>query len=941
MLSLPAAIAGFWPSTIRSRLIWGVAFVHLLLMTSFVFDLAIRQRDFLSIQSLEQTKSLAQTLAINSSSWILANDVVGLEEIVNAVAHYPDIRYVMVLGTDGKVLAHSETSRIGQYPADPKSRSLIDVQQQDFQILHADKDLLDIAAPILTSTGTGIGWARVGQGREKIEDNLRIISRNGVLYTVLAIVIGSLFALFLGRRLTVGLNQLLAVSRQIEEGKRNLRMDVSGHDEIATLGAGFNRMLDALGAKQKQLLHGQQRLQSLADIMQFQAANQQDLFNYALEQALLLTGSQIGFIGEYVSKTRELILVSWSREVMRQCAMEGKQNCFQLDRLGLLGEAVRQRQPVLVNDYQAENPFKNGCPQGHVMLHNFLAIPIFQQGDVVAVVGLANKDEDYNQGDINELILLMDAVWRLVERRVAEQALHQSFREWYAAMDSFDDIIYLLDLECRLVRANKSFYQVMGTSPEAVVGRPVDEVMHLRGASGNCPICCAQTEKRDFQMIMEPDHPNNPFAGHPLEVTVKVIHDQEGQPTSIFTTLHDLSIIRREMDEKISLEKQLQQAQRMESVGRLAGGVAHDFNNMLGVIIGYADIVLGQVDEAEPIHASLLEIQKAAQHSAELTRQLLAFARKQIIVRKSLNLNDIVEGMLKMLQRLIGENIRLSWEPGADLWAVKMDPSQVDQILANLCVNGRDAISGIGQLVITTGNVVLDQAFCASHPTIPPGEYVCLAVRDSGCGIDQETQAHIFEPFFTTKGIGRGTGLGLATVEGAVRQNNGHILVSSVLGKGTTFTIYLPRNLEESAAEQSAGDREKTVTQGQETILLVEDEPALLQMTAMMLQALGYRVMSAGGAEEAMRLAGEHASEIQLLMTDVVMPEMSGQDLTKRLLLLYPHFKGLFMSGYTSDIFAEQGILDAQISFLQKPFSLNELAEKVRQALDRTEESGQ
>jgi len=294
-----------------------------------------------------------------------------------------------------------------------------------------------------------------------------------------------------------------------------------------------------------------------------------------------------------------------------------------------------------------------------------------------------------------------------------------------------------------------------------------------------------------------------------------------------------------------------------------------------------------------------------------------------------------------MLQRLIGENIRLSWEPAGNLWAVKMDPSQVDQILANLCVNGRDAISGIGQLVITTGNVVLDQAFCASHPTIPPGEYVCLAVRDSGCGIDQETQAHIFEPFFTTKGIGRGTGLGLATVEGAVRQNNGHILVSSVLGKGTTFTIYLPRNLEESAAEQSAGDREKTVTQGQETILLVEDEPALLQMTAMMLQALGYRVMSAGGAEEAMRLAGEHASEIQLLMTDVVMPEMSGQDLTKRLLLLYPHFKGLFMSGYTSDIFAEQGILDAQISFLQKPFSLNELAEKVRQALDRTEESGQ
>ena len=941
MLSLPATLARVWPSTIRSRLIWGVAFVHLLLMTSFVFDLVMRQRDFLSRQSLEQTKSLAQNLAINSSSWILANDVVGLEEIVTSVAHYPDIRYVMVHGTDGKVLAHSDKSRIGQYLVDPKSRLLRAVhgQQQELQVLHDDKDLLDIAAPILTSTGTGIGWARVGQGRKTIEDNLGIISRNGIFYTMLAIVIGTLFAVFLGRRLTIGLNQLLAVSRQIEEGQRDLRMDVAGHDEIATLGAGFNSMLDALAVKQKQLMLGQQRLQSLADIFQFQAASQQELFDYALEQALLLTGSRIGFICDYVAKTRELVLVSWSREVMRQCGMEGKQDCFQLDRIGLLGEAVRQRKPVLVNDYQAENTLKNGYPQGHVVLHNFLAIPILQQGAVVAVVGVANKDEDYNQGDINELILLMDAVWRLVERRLAEQALQQSFREWSAAMDSFDDIVYLLDLDCRLVRANTSFYQVMGTSPEVVVGHPVAEIMHPLGASGLCPICCAQREKRDFQMIMEPDHPDNPFDGHPLEVTVKVIHDQEGQPTSIFTSLHDLSIIRHEMDEKISLEKQLQQAQRMESVGRLAGGVAHDFNNMLGVIIGYADIALGQVDEAQPIHASLLEIQKAAQHSADLTRQLLAFARKQVVVRKSLNLNDIVEGMLKMLQRLIGENIRLSWEPAGNLWAVKMDPSQVDQILANLCVNGRDAISGVGQLGITTRNVVLDQAFCADFPNISPGEYVSLAVRDSGCGIDKETLDHIFEPFFTTKGIGQGTGLGLATVEGAVRQNNGHIQVSSVLGEGTIFTIYLPRNVEEFVEEKAVVDRAKTEMQGQEVILLVEDEPALLQMTAMMLGALGYRVMPAGGAQEAMRLASEHASEIHLLMTDVVMPEMSGQDLTERLLLLYPHFKSLFMSGYTSDIIAEQGILDAQMSFLQKPFSLKELAEKVRKALDREEKN--
>lgn len=292
-----------------------------------------------------------------------------------------------------------------------------------------------------------------------------------------------------------------------------------------------------------------------------------------------------------------------------------------------------------------------------------------------------------------------------------------------------------------------------------------------------------------------------------------------------------------------------------------------------------------------------------------------------------------------MLQRLIGENIQLSWEPGENLWAVKMDPSQIDQILANLCVNARDAISGVGKLGIRTANIVLDQAFCANYPNISPGEYVCLAVRDTGCGIDKETLDPIFEPFFTTKGVGQGTGLGLATVEGVVRQNNGHIQVSSALGEGTIFTIYLPRNVEESVEEKFVDDRAKSEMQGQEVILLVEDEPALLQMTAMMLVALGYRVMSAGGAQEAMRLANEHASEIHLLMTDVVMPEMSGQDLTERLVPLYPHFKILFMSGYTSDIIAEEGILDAQMSFLQKPFSLKELAGKVRQALDREEKN--
>jgi len=293
MISLTNPIARLWPSKLRSQLIVGVAVVHLLLMTVFVSDLVTRQRDFLQEQSLEQTKSLAQTLAINSSSWVLANDVVGLEEIVLAVAQYPDLRYVMVVDSSGKVLAHTDKSHVGQYLDDEKSRGLLAAEPK-MQILHAGRDLLDIAVPIVASHGKEVGWARIGQGLEKIDDNINVISRNGIFYTLLAIVVGSLFAVLLGRRLTAGLNRLLDVSRQIEKGSRDLRAEVSRHDEIALLGVGFNKMLDAMAADERLLLLNQQRLGSLANIFQFQAAGRQELFDYALEQALLLTGSGMG-----------------------------------------------------------------------------------------------------------------------------------------------------------------------------------------------------------------------------------------------------------------------------------------------------------------------------------------------------------------------------------------------------------------------------------------------------------------------------------------------------------------------------------------------------------------------------------------------------------------------------------------------------------------------
>ena len=391
--------------------------------------------------------------------------------------------------------------------------------------------------------------------------------------------------------------------------------------------------------------------------------------------------------------------------------------------------------------------------------------------------------------------------------------------------------------------------------------------------------------------------------------------------------------VKEDITERKRLEAQFRQAQKMESVGRLAGGVAHDFNNMLGVIIGHTELALDQLDPGQPLYADLLEIRKSARRSADLTRQLLGFARKQTVAPRVIDLNAIMTGILTMLRRLIGEDIDLAWIPGAELWPVKVDPSQVDQVLANLCVNARDAIAGVGKITIETGNTSLDETYCADHPGFIPGEYAMLTVSDNGHGMDKETQDKIFEPFFTTKEIGKGTGLGLATVYGIVKQNSGFINVYSEPGHGTTFKIYLPRHAAMIEPAHKEGP-EAPVVQGHETILLVEDDPATLEMGSRMLERFGYHVLSASTPGEAIRLAKERDCKVNLVITDVIMPEMNGRDLVKHLTSLCPGIKHLFMSGYSGNVIARHGVLDEDENFIQKPFSMQDLAAKIREVLE-------
>lgn len=396
--------------------------------------------------------------------------------------------------------------------------------------------------------------------------------------------------------------------------------------------------------------------------------------------------------------------------------------------------------------------------------------------------------------------------------------------------------------------------------------------------------------------------------------------------------LHMEDIRQRFAQERQVLEERLFQAQKLEAVGRLSGGVAHDFNNMLGVILGHAEMALMKLTPEHPLFGDLQEIMKAANRSADLTRQLLAFARRQTISPRVLDLNETVAGMLQMLGRLIGEDIRLEWLPGTGLGPIKMDPAQIDQILANLCVNARDAIAGVGTITIETQAVILDDDYCSRHAGCAAGEYVLLSVSDDGSGMSKVTLNTIFEPFFTTKGVGEGTGLGLATVYGIVNQNHGLINVYSEPGQGTTFKIYLPRYLGESSATASDLTAATPPSHG-ETVLLVEDESAIRQVSEKMLASLGYTVLAAADPAQAIQLAQNHSGRIHLLLTDVIMPEMDGRTLDQEIRRWHPDCRTVFISGYTANVIAHRGVLDEGIHFLAKPFTLHELAVKIRAAL--------
>lgn len=532
-------------------------------------------------------------------------------------------------------------------------------------------------------------------------------------------------------------------------------------------------------------------------------------------------------------------------------------------------------------------------------------------------------------------VLLYYLIARLrVQTNQSMDALSESEQRLHFLVKNSSDSLVILNADGSQRYVSPGAERITGFPTAELEGRPLDTLIHPDDMDAIRAAWNEAVEHPEKTVTVQYRHVHK-TRGWVYSEAIAQSFLHEPAINGVIASVRDITERKKSEEEHAKLQTQLTQSLKMESVGRLAGGMAHDFNNMLTVILGYTEMALARLDPGQPLHANLTDIHRAAERSAELTQQLLAFARKQTVAPQVLDLNQVVEGMLKMLRPLIGENIELTWLPGENSGLVRVDPSQIDQILANLCVNARDAIGDTGRISIETAPVALDAAACSlAHVDCVPGEYVRLSVNDNGCGMDAEILSHLFEPFFTTKATGKGTGLGLATVYGIVKQNNGCIQVDSEPGRGTAIKVFLPRHTVEGEQIVRTSIARPDVN-GHETILLVEDEPMILEMSAMMLAQLGYVVLSAATPGEAIQLAREHAGAISLLMTDVVMPEMNGRTLAKHLIARYPELKCLFMSGYTADVIAFHGVLDEGVHFIQKPFTMPVLAAKIREVLDR------
>ncbi len=668
-------------------------------------------------------------------------------------------------------------------------------------------------------------------------------------------------------------------------------------------------------------------------------------FNAVLTDLLALTESSYGFVGEVLYDetnqpylhTHAVTNIAWD-QATRDFYADHQTTGMEFRNLKtLFGAALSSGQAVIANK-PAEDPRRGGLPEGHPALDAFMGLPIAQDGQLVAMIGVANRPTGYSQELIEFLQPLLTTIAQLVVARRGEQQRRKALiqlaeREAYyrGVVDHAADAICVHEVPSgRFIDCNQQMLRSLGYTREEFLQLTVRDVD--ADFSEERDEQAWQRLAPDTVITLKSHHKRKDGSVFPVEVKLTEIEHAGAHLT--LATARDLSERVKAEEEKNKLRAQLLQAQKIESIGRLAGGIAHDFNNMLAAILGNTEMAQRKLGAENPANSYLQQIKDAANRSADLTRQLLGFARKQPSHPEIIDLNLAISETLKMLRRLIGEDLNLIWTPMQEPSLIKVDPTQLNQILINLAVNARDAMPGSGTLAIGTESTRFDEQYCREHAWCVVGNYVCLTFSDTGHGMSKQTQERIFEPFFTTKEVNKGTGLGLSTIYGIVKQNRGSITVYSELGEGTTFKICFPAVTENGERRKLEATQQEMVG-GSETLLFVEDEPMLLDVGVIMLEEAGYKVLSASNPAEAIRLVAEFPEPIDLLVTDMTMPGMTGKELSQHLETLRPGLKTLFMSGYAANIMDHNGFIEGRLELLPKPFSSHQLTSRVREMLDK------